>query len=104
MVAVSASSNFRQERQFDKLSKISNDVRIDVVRDGKRQKVSIFDAVVGDVVFLTIGDQVLADGLFIDGHSFQVDESSMTGESDHVEVDSMHNPFLLSGSKVAGVY
>ncbi|XP_073292222.1 calcium-transporting ATPase 12, plasma membrane-type-like [Primulina huaijiensis] len=104
VVAVSASSNFRQERQFDKLSKISNDIRIDVVRDGRRQKVSIFDVVVGDVVFLTIGDQVPADGLFIDGHSFQVDESSMTGESDHVEVDSMHNPFLLSGSKVADGY
>ncbi|XP_073051680.1 calcium-transporting ATPase 12, plasma membrane-type-like [Primulina eburnea] len=104
VVAVSASSNFRQERQFHKLSKISNDIRIDVVRDGRRQKVSIFDAVVGDVVFLTIGDQVPADGLFIDGHSFQVDESSMTGESDHVEVDSLHNPFLLSGSKVADGY
>ncbi|KZV39585.1 calcium-transporting ATPase 12, plasma membrane-type, partial [Dorcoceras hygrometricum] len=104
VVAVSASSNFRQERQFDKLSKISNDIRIDVVRDGRRQKVSIFDAVVGDVVFLTIGDQVPADGLFIEGHSFQVDESSMTGESDHVDVDSVHNPFLLSGSKVADGY
>ncbi|KAI3449693.1 hypothetical protein Pfo_006358 [Paulownia fortunei] len=101
VVAVSAASNFRQERQFDKLSKISNDIKIDVVRDGRRQKVSIFNIVVGDVVFLTIGDQVPADGLFIDGHSLQVDESSMTGESDHVEVNSMHNPFLLSGSKVA---
>ncbi|KAL0295026.1 UNVERIFIED_CONTAM: putative calcium-transporting ATPase 13, plasma membrane-type [Sesamum calycinum] len=104
VVAVSAASNFRQERQFDKLSKISNDIKIDVVREGRRQKVSIFDAVVGDVVFLNIGDQVPADGVFIDGHSFQVDESSMTGESDYVEISSMHNPFLLSGSKVADGY
>ncbi|KAH6767766.1 ATPase E1-E2 type family protein / haloacid dehalogenase-like hydrolase family protein [Perilla frutescens var. hirtella] len=51
-----------------------------------------------------IGDQVPADGLLVDGHSFQVDESSMTGESEHVEVDSSHNPFLLSGSKVADGY
>ncbi|KAK6164625.1 hypothetical protein DH2020_001489 [Rehmannia glutinosa] len=101
VVAVSAASNFRQERQFDKLSKISNDIKIDAVRDGRRMKVSIFDVVVGDVVFLTIGDQVPADGLFVEGHSFRVDESSMTGESDHVEVDLLHNPFLLSGSKVA---
>uniref|UniRef100_A0A6N2NDJ7 Cation-transporting P-type ATPase N-terminal domain-containing protein n=1 Tax=Salix viminalis TaxID=40686 RepID=A0A6N2NDJ7_SALVM len=27
------------------------------------------------------------DGLFIDGHSLQIDESSMTGESDHVEIN-----------------
>lgn len=104
VVAVSAASNFRQERQFDKLSKISNNIRIDVVRQGRRHKVSIFDAVVGDVVFLNAGDQIPADGLFIDGHSLQVDESSMTGESDHVEVNSKHNPFLLSGSKIADGY
>ncbi|CAA3029179.1 calcium-transporting ATPase 12, plasma membrane-type-like [Olea europaea subsp. europaea] len=104
VVVVSAASNFRQERQFDKLSKISSNINIDVVRDGRRQKISIFNVAVGDVVFLTIGDQIPADGLFIDGHSFQVDESSLTGESDHVEVDSKHNPFLMSGSKVANGY
>ncbi|KAK2987128.1 hypothetical protein RJ640_019688 [Escallonia rubra] len=104
VIAVSAASNFRQERQFDKLSKISNNIKIDAMRDGRRQKISIFDIVVGDVVFLTIGDQIPADGVFLDGHSLQVDESSMTGESDHVEVDSLHNPFLFSGSKVADGY
>ncbi|CAA2974228.1 calcium-transporting ATPase 12, plasma membrane-type-like, partial [Olea europaea subsp. europaea] len=104
VVVVSAASNFRQERQFDKLSKISSNINIDVVRDGRRQKISIFDVAVGDIVFLMIGDQIPADGLFIDGHSFQVDESSLTGESDHVEIDSKHNPFLMSGSKVADGY
>lgn len=104
VIVVSAVSNFRQERQFDKLSKISNNIRIDAMREGRRQKISIFDIVVGDVVFLTIGDQIPADGLFLDGHSLQVDESSMTGESEHVEVDSSRNPFLFSGSKVADGY
>lgn len=104
VVVVSAGSNFKQERQFDKLSKISDNIQIDAVRDGRRQKISIFDILVGDVVFLKIGDQVPADGLFIDGHSLQVDESSMTGESDHVEVDSHQNPFLFSGSKIADGY
>ncbi|CAK9179265.1 unnamed protein product [Ilex paraguariensis] len=104
VVVVSAASNYRQERQFDKLSKISNDIKVHAVRDGRRQKISIFDIVVGDVVFLTIGDQIPADGLFLEGHSFQVDESSMTGESEHVEVDSLQNPFLLSGSKVGNGY
>ncbi|PIM97793.1 Calcium transporting ATPase [Handroanthus impetiginosus] len=100
VVVVSAASNFRQEQQFDKLSKISSDTKVDVVRSERRQKVSIFDVVVGDVVFLTIGDQVPADGVLVEGHSLHVDESSMTGESDHVVVNMIHNPFLLSGSKV----
>ncbi|CBI25052.3 unnamed protein product, partial [Vitis vinifera] len=89
---------------FVALSKISNNIKIDVARDGRRQEISIFDIVVGDVVFLNIGDQIPADGLFLEGHSMEVDESSMTGESDHVEVDRERNPFLFSGSKVADGY
>ncbi|KAK7817629.1 calcium-transporting atpase 12 [Quercus suber] len=58
-------------KQFDKLSKVSNNIQIEVVRAGRRQQISIFEI---------IGDQVPADGLFLDGHSLQVDESSMTGK------------------------
>ncbi|CAI9776806.1 unnamed protein product [Fraxinus pennsylvanica] len=101
VISVSAISNFRQSRQFDKLSKVSNNILIEVVRNGRRQQMSIFDIVVGDIVCLKIGDQVPADGLFLDGHSLQVDESSMTGESDHVEIDRDRNPFLFSGTKVS---
>lgn len=100
VIVGSAFSNYRQETQFDKLSKISDDIKIDAVRGGRRQEISIFEIVVGDVVLLNIGDQIPADGLFLYGHSLLVDESSMTGESDHVEIDTVDNPFLLSGSKV----
>ncbi|KAM1805348.1 hypothetical protein ACFX12_031112 [Malus domestica] len=100
VIVVSALSNFRQELQFDKLSKISSNIKVEVFRDKQRQEISIFDIVVGDVVVLNMGDQIPADGLFLDGYSLQVDESSMTGESDHVEVDSTKNPFLFSGAKV----
>ena len=104
VISVSAVSNFRQNRQFDKLSEVSNNIQVDVVRQGRRQQISIFEIVVGDVVFLKIGDQVPADGLFLDGHSLQVDESSMTGESEYVEVNTSLNPFLFSGTKVADGY
>ncbi|ONI26416.1 hypothetical protein PRUPE_1G023400 [Prunus persica] len=104
VISVSAVSNYRQNRQFDKLSKVSDNVQIEAVRGGRRQQISIFDIVVGDVICLKIGDQVPADGLFLDGHSLQVDESSMTGESDHVEINQPQNPFLFSGTKVADGY
>ncbi|XP_074322169.1 calcium-transporting ATPase 12, plasma membrane-type-like [Apium graveolens] len=104
VISVSAISNFRQGRQFDKLSKVSNNIQVEVVRDRKRQHISVFEIVVGDVVCLKIGDQVPADGLFLEGHSLQIDESSMTGESDHVEIDTEKNPFLVSGTKVADGY
>ncbi|KAJ8762496.1 hypothetical protein K2173_007935 [Erythroxylum novogranatense] len=104
VISVSAVSNYRQNKQFHKLSKFSENIKVEVVRGGQRRQVSIFELVVGDVVCLKIGDQVPADGLFIDGHSLQIDESSMTGESDYVEIDHNHNPFLLSGTKVADGY
>ncbi|CAB4292149.1 unnamed protein product [Prunus armeniaca] len=104
VISVSAVSNYRQNRQFDKLSKVSDNVQIEAVRGGRRQQISIFDIVVGEVICLKIGDQVPADGLFLDGHSLQVDESSMTGESDHVEINQTQNPFLFSGTKVADGY
>ncbi|KAL8262076.1 hypothetical protein R6Q59_026125 [Mikania micrantha] len=101
VIVVSAASNFRQEKQFHNLSKISSNIKIDVVREGRRQKISIFNIVVGDVVVLNVGDQIPADGLFIDGNSLLVDESSMTGESDQIDVNAVSNPFLVSGAKVA---
>ena len=104
VISVSAVSNYRQNRQFDKLSKVSNNIQVNVVRNEICQQISIFEIVVGDVVCLRIGDQVPADGLFLDGHSLQVDESSITGESDNVEVNTSQNPFLFSGTKVADGY
>ncbi|XP_057517569.1 calcium-transporting ATPase 12, plasma membrane-type [Amaranthus tricolor] len=104
VVFVTAISNFKQDRQFNKLSKISDNIMISVVRDSRPQQISIFDIVVGDVVILKIGDQIPADGLYIDGQSLLIDESSMTGESDHIEVNSTSNPFLHSGSKVGDGY
>ncbi|KAL3724818.1 hypothetical protein ACJRO7_029911 [Eucalyptus globulus] len=107
VIMVSAVSNYRQNRQFERLSKVSSNILIDIsptIRKGRRQQVAILEVVVGDVICLKIGDQVPADGLFLEGHSLQVDESSMTGESNHVEVNSNQNPFLFSGTKVADGY
>ncbi|KAI3993133.1 hypothetical protein MKX01_009876 [Papaver californicum] len=69
---------------------VSNNIQIDVVRDGRRQNISIFDIVAGDAICIKIGDQIPADGLFLNGHSLQVDED--------------RNPFLLSGCKVVDGY
>ncbi|OMO96364.1 Cation-transporting P-type ATPase [Corchorus olitorius] len=104
VVVVSAVSNYRQSKQFEELSHESSDIRVQVVRDGRHQPVSIFELVVGDIVSLKIGDQIPADGLFVEGRSLKVDESSMTGESDHVDVNEKNNPFLLSGTKVTDGY
>lgn len=104
VAAVSAVSNHGQARRFDRLATESDNIAVNVVRGGRRQEVSIFDVVVGDVVVLTIGDVVPADGVFVQGHALQVDDSSMTGEPHPIDVDAEESPFLASGVKVIDGY
>ncbi|KAH7528029.1 hypothetical protein FEM48_Zijuj05G0028400 [Ziziphus jujuba var. spinosa] len=99
VVMITAISDYKQSLQFKDLDKEKNNIIVQVTRDGCRQKVSIYDLVVGDVVHLSIGDQVPADGIFISGYSLSIDESSLSGESEPVDVDK-NKPFLLSGTKV----
>ncbi|KAK9075880.1 hypothetical protein SSX86_004209 [Deinandra increscens subsp. villosa] len=99
VVTVTAVSDYKQSLQFKDLDKEKKKISCHVTRDKCRKKVSIYDLVVGDIVHLSIGDQVPADGIFISGYSLLVDESSLTGESDHIEIDES-KPFLLAGTKV----
>ncbi|XP_041989454.1 putative calcium-transporting ATPase 11, plasma membrane-type [Salvia splendens] len=99
VVAVTALSDYKQSLQFRDLDKEKRNVTVHVTRAANRQKVSIYDLVVGDVVNLSIGDQVPADGLFISGYSLYIDESSLSGESEPVQIEK-GRPFLLSGTKV----
>ncbi|KAL0404883.1 UNVERIFIED_CONTAM: Calcium-transporting ATPase 4, plasma membrane-type [Sesamum radiatum] len=57
-----ALSDYKQSLQFKELDKEKKKIFVQVIRDGTRQKVSIYDLVVGDIVHLSIGDQVPADG------------------------------------------
>ncbi|CAB4286593.1 unnamed protein product [Prunus armeniaca] len=99
VVVVTAISDYRQALQFKDLDREKKKIIVQVTRDKKRQKVSIYDLVVGDIVHLSIGDQVPADGFFISGYSLLIDESSLSGESEPVNVYE-EKPFLLSGTKV----
>ncbi|XP_073131633.1 calcium-transporting ATPase 12, plasma membrane-type-like [Henckelia pumila] len=91
-----------EERKLDKLSlhNNNNNIQARVLRNGKMQHISITQVVVGDVLFLSSGDRVPADGLFVSGYSLHVDETRVTRVSRIVEVDQCQNPFLLSGTDV----
>jgi Ca2+-transporting ATPase len=99
VVFVTATSDYRQSLQFKDLDREKKKITIQVTRSGCRQKISIYDLLAGDIVHLSIGDQVPADGLFVSGFSLLINESSLTGESEPVNVN-VTNPFLLSGTKV----
>jgi len=50
---------------------------------------------------LLTGDLLPADGIIIQCNDLKVDESSLTGESDHVKKGENTDPMLLSGASVA---
>src|ERR1039458_9644086 len=52
-----------------------------VRRDGHEAEIPAEQLVVGDIVLITAGDQVPADGRIIEASSLQIDESALTGES-----------------------
>ncbi|KAG6401655.1 hypothetical protein SASPL_138519 [Salvia splendens] len=104
VIVFTAVSDYKQSLQFQNLNEEKENIQMEVIRGGRRTKISIFEIVVGDVLPLKIGDQVPADGLVISGHSLSVDESSMTGESKIVHKDPVRSPFLMSGCKIADGY
>jgi P-type Ca2+ transporter type 2C len=52
-----------------------------VRRDGTESQIPAEELVVGDVILISAGDQVPADGRIIAASALQIDESALTGES-----------------------
>ncbi len=52
-----------------------------VIRSGQKLQVPARDVVVGDLLVLSEGDRVAADGRLLSAHNLQIDESLLTGES-----------------------
>lgn len=84
VVLVNAIISFIQEakarKAIDSLGK-SISKEANVIRDGKRQRISASQLTIGDIVFLQSGDKAPADIRLIHVRELQIDESALTGES-----------------------
>ena len=67
-------------RAFEILNTVNDEIMVTVIRDSKVQEVPRKDIVVGDIVMLNTGDEVPADGMLLESHSLQINESTLTGE------------------------
>ncbi|GIH98225.1 cation-translocating P-type ATPase [Planobispora takensis] len=63
-----------------------------VRRDGQEAEIPAEQLVVGDVVLITAGDQVPADGRIVAASALQIDESALTGESTPAAKDAATLP------------
>lgn len=68
------------DKEFAILNKVNDDEPVRVIRDGNAVQVPKRDVVVGDIVMLSSGEEVPADGDLLESSSLQVDESTLTGE------------------------
>lgn len=81
---ISTLSEYGSERAFQKMQEESSKIKCNVLRDGNYVSVDLDDIVVGDLVKLSTGDFIPADGVVVDG-TLSLDESSFTGEAKDVE-------------------
>ncbi|XP_028850616.1 plasma membrane calcium-transporting ATPase 3b isoform X4 [Denticeps clupeoides] len=101
VVLVTAFNDWSKEKQFRGLqSRIEQEQRFAVVRNGNVIQIPVADMVVGDMAQVKYGDLLPADGILIQGNDLKIDESSLTGESDHVRKSVDKDPMLLSGTHV----
>ncbi|XP_051979266.1 plasma membrane calcium-transporting ATPase 1-like isoform X9 [Xyrauchen texanus] len=101
VVLVTAFNDWSKEKQFRGLqNRIEQEQRFSVVRAGQVIQILVSEIVVGDIAQVKYGDLLPADGVLIQGNDLKIDESSLTGESDHVKKTLDKDPMLLSGTHV----
>lgn len=92
IVILNSIMGFIQELKADKaieqLKKLQT-TKVKVKRNNKIIVINSEDIVVGDILVLEAGDKVPADARIIWGLQLKVDESSLTGESNPVEKDTL---------------
>jgi cation-transporting P-type ATPase E len=80
-IAVGSFQEIRSKRALDRLAALVAPAAT-VVRDGADRRVAIDEAVAGDLIRLSAGDQVVADGKILSADGLALDESNLTGESE----------------------
>lgn len=70
----------KANRAFDVLNQVNDEAPVQVIRSGKVTEVPKRDVVVGDLVVLSTGVEIPADGVLVEAVAMQVNESSLTGE------------------------
>ncbi|TSK16199.1 Plasma membrane calcium-transporting ATPase 2 [Bagarius yarrelli] len=101
VVLVTAFNDWSKEKQFRGLqSRIEQEQKFQVVRGSQVIQLPVADLVVGDIAQIKYGDLLPTDGVLIQGNDLKIDESSLTGESDHVRKSADKDPMLLSGTHV----
>lgn len=97
---ISTISEYGSERAFERLQEESSKIKSRVIRNGNVSIVNIDDVVVDDIVMLSSGDKIPADGIIVSG-MVAVDESSLNGETKEVYKHSSSFDKVYRGTVVS---
>lgn len=89
---------FKTEKTLEALKKLIAPT-VTLFRDGNKTRLKADEIVPGDVVVLSGGDKISADGVLLPQADLQIDEASLTGES--VPVQKSENQEVFMGTSVA---
>ncbi|PIC54293.1 hypothetical protein B9Z55_003601 [Caenorhabditis nigoni] len=101
VVTVGFVQEYRSEKTLEQLTKLVPPT-CHVLRDGKEAMMLARELVPGDVVLLNTGDRIPSDLRIAESFSLQIDESSLTGETEpkHKETRAVPQATLGTGSDV----
>jgi cation-transporting ATPase E len=89
------------KQQLDRIA-LLNRPKATVIRSGKEYTIDLGEIVLGDILVIRPGDQILVDGVVVGEGRMDVDESLLTGESDMIPKaagDSVYSgSFCVSGT------
>ena len=74
----------KAQKSLESLKQLSSP-NAKVMRDGVKIEIPSREVVPGDILMLEAGDMVVADGRILRNYSLQVNESSLTGESNGID-------------------
>ena len=94
-VTVSVIQEVRAKRTLDRIAVLTRPSTT-VIRSGKERSVDPGDIVMGDILLVRPGDQIVVDGPVLSTNRLDVDESLLTGESNLIE--KRPGDHLYSGS------
>ncbi|WP_048067559.1 cation-translocating P-type ATPase [Methanospirillum hungatei] len=80
IIGITVYQERKTERALEALRNLSSP-RALVIRDGQQRRIAGREVVPGDILILSEGDRVPADGILLSSNNLTVDESLLTGES-----------------------
>lgn len=104
-IVISIVQEMKAKRTVEKLS-VTTEPKATVIRDGELINIDARDIVLGDVMLVEMGRQVLSDAVVISGFA-EANESMLTGESDAIKKNVgdkiLAGSFFVGGSVYAKV-